>query len=215
MPYKYKIKDSTNNSQRDNQNFQPNPINRIIKESKLAHQYDLISNPNTTNNSLYSIKQSYINSNRDNSIENSIIAPPCHTNKKRLQFSIKKNNDTDTKYKNLAESRVTNVNEIKADEGLNLSLGNFKFRRSCLRRDDSILNDNIYRSTMHKVNTPRCYDQHRSLKVKGMLRNGSNQRHKKIDHPMKISPIIRRSFLELHKAVEIKNNNDQETDTAV
>ncbi len=217
MPYKYKVNDSINpslNDTRENLSFQPNPVNRILKDSKLAYQYDLISNPNTTPNSLYSIKQTYAVMNHDKSIENIKVISRTNYNKKRLQFSIRKNPDMFSKYNNSVDSRITTVNELDSDENLSHSLGNLNLRKACLRRDDSVLNDNIYRSNTNKVKMPHFNNSQRSLRVKSGVRYDTIQRQRTVEHPL-MSPLVRRSFLDLHKVVETRGGSNQLIDSAV
>lgn len=83
------------------------------------------------------------------------------------------------------------VPDYKRRDSFSCSLVNLAPIKSKLfRRDDSSLNDNIYRTNTHKVSMRRL-SYHR-FKV----RTTSDSHYKSISQ---ISPIVRQSFLDLHK----------------
>lgn len=208
IPYKYKLKDVENldavnvtSNQKDGVIFTRDPINNMIRNSKLPHE--IISNLPTTGSSMASLK-----------CNNEILGGSRrYIQRHKFSVSSKARNNFDS-----FESRESTGNYRKLSHSLvNISkqCGN-----NHLRRDDSVLNDNIYRIDRDKVPRiakhirvqPTQYDQFKltpfkqSVKVKRQLSTTVE------NHPLNISPLIRRSFLDLHKQAvsnSTRNNSRQ------
>ncbi len=220
IPYKYKLKDVENLSavnvtpnSKDGVIFTRDPINNMIRNSKLSYPYAIISNIPTTNNSVSSFK-AHTMSNTSN--ETAAIGGSRKFTQ-RHKFANHKSKNLNESSFDSRESYLVNPRRKISNSLVNLS----NKRQVSLRRDDSILNDNIYRSNQDKVRIQNRLNQ--TSVVSPVLAN-TNEFHSRscrqkvmkkqqsIDnHPLNISPLIRRSFLDLHKqAIENSTRRKKE-----
>lgn len=193
IPYKYKIKDVENlksvnvtHAAKDGVIFTRDPINNLIHQSKLC-PYDIFSNAETTPVSNASINQVRGDINE--------ISSRNYANRKQL-FSCKKStidNNSSNDY-SICNEHYQNSHSHSL---INLKRFNLVRTKQCQRQDDSILNDNIYRSTRDKVN----------MKRSSILTNDSTKQQSlnnltelnEANHPLMMSSFIRRSFIDLHR----------------
>lgn len=193
IPYKYKTKDlenptSLHSSQKETEAFKRDPLNDLVHESKFVYPYDIMSNNNTAASSVYSFNQHCVRENND---------PMPRSQRRRLQFSILRNSTLNTcsfESKDAICKRKKNI----SNSLVNIRRPYSNRLKSHYRRDDSSLNDNIYRSKMQKVNTKRLnsisYTPRSSRSNEGQFKlNKSNSGT--------MNPMVRRSILDLHKYV--------------
>jgi hypothetical protein len=185
-------------NQKDGIIFTRDPINNLIAESKL-YPYDIISNTNTAD-SLNSNNIQMIHENDDNNLK-------FYNSKRKSQ----------NKYHsyNLNENNLISATKNQNSHSLiNLySNSNYSKPKLTLRRDDSILNDNIYRLKKHKVIMRRPTHQTNSyLKPKTIIRKKEETPTRALSlHPLMIAPLIRRSLLDLHQKTLENNGSNQKS----